>query len=804
MISKRVKHTIQVNFNTKIYISFLISIITVSIAFTAIFIRNQNLTLANALINKGESLVALAAYNAKLGVFTENPEFLEDVAEGIMRQEEVLSLDVLTSDERILISEGKTHNVPVIKENLKNNDSVYHKEYVDHFEFISAITLGTDIVPEESLFYNTDLTEENVVGYIRLDISKRGLIESTRNSLRDGMVMLAIFISAGSLLTFLLARGIMTPLRQLSSSVKAVGEGNLITKVPVKTKDDIGKLARAFNNMASQLKEREEEKLKLIEQLSESRRLEAVATLAAGIAHDFNNILSIIQGNMQLAESHAPEYVRDYIKKTLTASERGSKLVSRLMNFSDGPPLTISSVNIKLIAQETMQFYEKYTDAKIKTTLDADEELWRVKGDAGQIQQVLVNLYSNALDAVMERINDDDEHNADVKQRPALNINISLTNLSLGEDAGRTHPNASEGQYVMLAVMDNGCGMDDYSKQHIFEPFFTTKKVGKGTGLGLSSVYGIVKSHGGWVDVESEVGIGTTFNVYLPRFSGESPEAEPLQQKRDYIGGTEHILLVDDEPHILDAMKEKMEELGYNTLTANNGGKAIKTLKELGDKIDLVVLDYVLPDFSGIEIYQFMKKNRINCKVIMHSGKDLGRYADFLEGVEFISKPADLNELSAKIREVLGPEQKYSLKTGINRVKFYYLDEKTIPYREELNDIETAYKLFRNMANEPQENFIALYLIATNKIIAYDKLSAGTVDRVVVYPREVVKGALFTNASSVILIHNHPSGDLRPSENDIIITAAIVQACQVMDINVLDHLIISRDDYYSFSQNDDL
>lgn len=802
---KKISNAILNNYSVKIYISFLALMIIVSVAFTSIFVHNQKQTLTDALIKKGLSLVELASYNAKLGVFTENPEFLEDVLEGIMKQEEVLSFDILSSDGRILSSKGGHHDIDVhqLMENLNKSGSPYFMEYPDHFEFMSNITLGSDIAPEESLFYETNLTEERVIGFIRLGISKKKLIGSINKSLRDSIVILVIFIFIGSLVTFLLTRSITMPLIQLNKGVKAIGEGNLTTQLTVTTRDDIGKLAIAFNEMVRLLKKREEEKQRLSEQLNQSLRLEAIATLTAGIAHDFNNILSIIQSNMQLAERKVPDYVKDYIEKSLKATKRGSELVTRLMNFTDGSPLTISAVNIKLIANETIHLYENQMDSSIDVALDAQPDLWRAKGDAGQIQQIMINLYENACDAVMERAMNN-ERKADNKENQHLAINISLKNITLNKDNFRNNPNASEGDYVLLSVEDNGCGMDNYSKQHMFEPFFTTKKSGSGTGLGLSTVYGIVKNHRGWIDVKSEVGTGTAFNVYLPRFTGENAESEQTQQPHEYIGGSETILLVDDETHILDAMKEKLEELGYMTITADSGEKAVEMLKKNKDEIALVILDYILPDISGVEVYQFIRKNKLKSKVIMHSGKDLGQISDFLDDVEYIQKPASLDELSIKVREVLGPEQRYPLRAGINRVKFYYLDEKTIPYNEELTDVETAYKLFRNIANEPRENFIALYLTANNKILAYDKLSSGTINKVVVYPREVVKGALFTNAASVILIHNHPSGDLHPSENDIIITAAIVQACQVMDINVLDHLIISRDDYYSFSRNGDL
>jgi len=175
-----------------------------------------------------------------------------------------------------------------------------------------------------------------------------------------------------------------------------------------------------------------------------------------------------------------------------------------------------------------------------------------------------------------------------------------------------------------------------------------------------------------------------------------------------------------------------------------------------------------------------------------------------LENVRIIRKPSNLNVLCQEIREELGHNVGQSLRTTISRIKYYFTDEKTSPYSTQISDVTIAYKLFRHIAHEPREKFIVLYLSSDSSIIAYDELSTGTVDRSIVYPREIIKGAVLTNAMSIMLMHNHPSGDLSPSQNDIIITAAVLQSCKILDINVLDHLIIGKEDFYSFSQSGDL
>jgi DNA-binding response OmpR family regulator len=376
-----------------------------------------------------------------------------------------------------------------------------------------------------------------------------------------------------------------------------------------------------------------------------------------------------------------------------------------------------------------------------------------------------------------------------------------LKNITVEEGHTRGTPEVDAGDYVLLSIKDNGCGMDKETALHIFEPFFTTKKAGKGTGLGLSTVYGIVKSHGGWIEVESTVGKGTVFDVYLPRFNGEHKESKTIsEQSESYeaIGGNETILVVDDEAQILEAVREKLEDLGYKVLTADNGEKALEIIKKKRKNIDLVILDEVLPGISGIEVLQNIRRLSPRTKVLMHSGKDLSRHAHILEDVEVINKPYDLDAMVGKMSSILGSDWRYPFKSNIKRVKLYYVEEPSVPHDEDLSDTNTVYKLFRHIENEPRETFLAVYLDSQNKIIAYDKLSTGTTDETMVYPREVIRTALLANARAVILVHNHPAGGLTPSQMDITLTASIKQACKLHDIKLHDHIVISDRGYLSF------
>lgn len=798
----RILSRIREKFGLKVFAGYLVLVLALSIAFSIIFIRHQSKDLTDNLLERGKALVELVSYDSRLGVFSENLEFLDSVAEGVMRQEGVLSFDVFSLNGKAFYRKGIIHEVETarlqrIMEELKGRDEPYSLVEPGYFEFWAAVTASRADTSDEYLFFGEQEhpVSQRVIGFVRIDIDNAIIGESRRALIDTAIAITLAFIIMGAVVSLFITRSITRPLKLLHQGVREFAKGETPARIPVNTTDEVGSLASAFNDMTNLLNQREGELKKLIEQLGQSQKLEAIGTLAGGISHDFSNILSIIQSNAELAETKAPEYVRDYFTRITTATGRGKDLIDRLLNLSHEGIIINTPVNLALLVRETTKLFEKNTDRRISSSFDIEGNLWKARGDAGQLQQVIMNLYSNAHEAILGVIED-------LKRTPE--IRITLKNVLVDEHLLRINPHAKAGEYVRLSVIDNGPGMAPHLKGRVFEPFFTTRDQ-KGKGLGLSTVYGIVKQHGGWIDVESELGSGSAFNVYLPK--GPESKDETPQEKAivpgEFPGGFETILIVDDEVHLSAALSEKLREVGYKAFTADTGNMAMEILKKHGREIDLVILDYVLPDMSGIEVCQYLKTTGTGTKVLIHSGKDLSHYADFLKGVEVVRKPSNLNDLCLKIREVLGFESGHPLKSSISRVKYYYQDEKTAPYEDELDDVETVYRLFRHIALGPQEKFIAIYLNA-KKIIAYEELAIGTVNKASVHPREVVKGAIFTNASSVVLVHNHPSDDLAPSVNDVILTASISQACKVLDINVLDHLIIGKSGYYSFSLHGDL
>jgi len=385
----------------------------------------------------------------------------------------------------------------------------------------------------------------------------------------------------------------------------------------------------------------EREKRKLEKRLQHSQKMEAVGSLAGGIAHDFNNVLMGMQGNASLMlfdidESH-PHYKK--IKNIERYVENGSSLTRQLLGFSRGGRYKIRITDLnKLIKRTSSMFGRAKKEIKIHTKLL--KKIWAVEVDQGQMEMVLLNLYINALHAMPEG---GDLH--------LLSENVVIDESSAG------NLRLKQGEYVKVAVVDTGTGLDKEIQGKIFDPFFTTKEKGRGTGLGLASASEVIKNHGGLIDVYSEKSKGATFNIYLPASYKKFTQEKELTLK--IIKGTETILLVDDEEMIIEVNQEILKALGYNPMIARSGKKAIEIYKNNIDKINMVIMDMIIPGMSGKEVYDGLKNIDPKIKVLLSSGYNIsGQAAEILErGCNgFIQKPFKLRELSVKIREVLDGE----------------------------------------------------------------------------------------------------------------------------------------------------
>lgn len=399
--------------------------------------------------------------------------------------------------------------------------------------------------------------------------------------------------------------------------------------------------ARLYEALKQELAERkraEEEKAKIEAQFQHAQKMEALGTLASGIAHNFNNILMGIQGYTSLMlmeiDSDHPHYKR--LRGIEQQVQSASTLTKQLLGYAREGKYEVKSTTLNQMVKETSDTFAM-TKKDITVHLDLTEELYVIKADQGQIKQTLLNLYVNAAEA-MPRGGD---------------LYLKTTNVT-DQDIKDKPYRPKPGNYVLLTITDTGTGMDKKTMERIFDPFFTTKGMGKGTGLGLASVYGIIKAHGGYIDVDSAKGHGTTFSVYLP--SSEAADSMKGQLSPEVLRGNEGILLVDDEDVIIDVGQQMLKTLGYQVYVAKSGREAIETYEANNDRIDMVILDMVMPDMGGGEAYDMIKKIDPSIRVLLSSGYSIdGEAAEILRrGCNgFIQKPFDVTQLSHKLREIL-------------------------------------------------------------------------------------------------------------------------------------------------------
>jgi len=373
-------------------------------------------------------------------------------------------------------------------------------------------------------------------------------------------------------------------------------------------------------------------------QLQQVQKMETIGTLAGGIAHDFNNLLMAIQGNASLMLLKKDPGHRDYprLKNIEQYVQSGAELTKQLLGFARGGKYEVNPTDLNELIKKNSEMFGR-TKKEIQIHLKYQEGIWTVEVDRGQIEQVLMNLYINAWQVMPG----------------GGNLFIETENVELDRKSVMAY-GVDPGKYVKISITDNGVGMDKKTLERIFDPFFTTKEMGKGSGLGLASAYGIIKNHGGIIDVRSKKGEETTFMIYLPASEKEVPREEALPE--EVLEGEETILLVDDEDMIIDAGKEMLEEMGYTVLAAESGMEAIDTYREKDDEIDMVILDMIMPEMGGGETYDRLREGDPEIKVLLSSGYSIeGEATEILErGCNgFIQKPFDMKEISRKIREVL-------------------------------------------------------------------------------------------------------------------------------------------------------
>ena len=384
------------------------------------------------------------------------------------------------------------------------------------------------------------------------------------------------------------------------------------------------------------------EKKRLEGQLLQAQKMEAVGRLAGGVAHDFNNMLTIILGRAEIAlmtlDSSNPVYTS--FKEIQNAGNRSADIIRQLLGFARKQTVAPKVLNLNEIIEGMLKMLRRLIGEDINLSWKPDHDLRQVKIDPSQIDQVLANLCVNARDAI-----------SDVGK-----ITIETANAVIDQAYCADHTGFLPGKYVMLAVSDNGCGMEKEILMNIFEPFFTTKEIGKGTGLGLATVYGIVKQNNGFINVYSEPGSGTTFKIYLKQYWGENDPVALKGRIESFKSGSETVLLVEDEPEILKLGKTILEKLGYTVIIANTPGEAIRLAEEFSGQIHLLMTDVVMPEMNGRDLAKNLLSRYPHLKSLFMSGYTanvIAHHGVLDDGVHFIQKPFLIKDLAAKVREAL-------------------------------------------------------------------------------------------------------------------------------------------------------
>lgn len=377
-------------------------------------------------------------------------------------------------------------------------------------------------------------------------------------------------------------------------------------------------------------------------QLIQAQKMESVGRLAGGVAHDFNNMLGIILGytEMSLDQVDPTEMLHVNLLEIRNAANRSADLTRQLLAFARKQTVAPKVIDLNEALEGMLKMLRRLIGEDIDLTWLPGRDLWPVKLDPSQIDQILANLCVNARDAISG----------------VGKMTLETGNRIFDEDYCTTHPGSLQGEYVMLNVSDNGCGMDKETQLHIFEPFFTTKEMGKGTGLGLATVFGIVKQNNGFINVYSETEHGTTFTIYLPRHISMATQTQMKDSDGPAAHGNETILLVEDEPVILKMTTVMLERMGYTVVAAFAPGEAIRLAEAHTDHIHLVMTDVIMPEMNGRDLVRKLLLRYPDIKSLFMSGYTsnvIAHHGTLEPGIHFIQKPFSIQNLAAKVREVL-------------------------------------------------------------------------------------------------------------------------------------------------------
>ena len=453
--------------------------------------------------------------------------------------------------------------------------------------------------------------------------------------IRTGLLLLVFVVTVAAVFgSAFLARSVTAPIAKLVDGTKQVAAGNVDFQLDIQRSDELGELAGSFNRMILERK-------RLEAQFLQAQKMEAVGRLAGGVAHDFNNLLTAIGGFGQLVYDalDPKDALRDDVLQIIKAGERATSLTRQLLAFSRQQLMIPKVFSLNDVVSDMQKMLERLVGANIELVTELEPRLGRVKADPGQMEQVLMNLVVNARDAMPS----------------GGRIAITTSNVNLDHD-DHLESGIPSGRYTLLTVKDAGTGMTEEVRSHLFEPFFTTKETGKGTGLGLATVYGITQQSNGHILVESKLGQGSTFKIHLPQTNEEDAPLEMQKTSFEDLSGTETILVAEDEDALRGLAVQVLRGRGYTVLETSEGAEALAVCEALGNKIDLILTDVVMPKMSGTELVERVALMYPDIKVLYMSGYQgaaLFRHGKINMDKLYLQKPFTPAVLVDKVRRVL-------------------------------------------------------------------------------------------------------------------------------------------------------
>ena len=596
----------------KVVLLFVLSVAILGVALGTYFVKHEEKALLLELNERANALLGSLAKSSEYPVLLKDKEMLSSIATGVLNQKDVIFCQIKDSRGEVLFEEGRREE--------------------ENVEKYAASILSEKLETEELVL---GASKENLeeIGQVYLILSLNRMKAQLKQAGKTTGLIIALSLLLASLFIALLIRYLLgEPIKQLVLGTEMVAKGNLNYEVPVKTRDEIGELAASFNKMAEDLLLSTAEKEKMQQELQKAWQIESIGLLAAGIAHDFNNILSAILLNAQMARMQKDKDIEKFLDGIEKATYRATGLTKQLLTFSKGGVPIKEAVSVSKLLKETTEFALHGSNAGCKFSIDDD--LFPIEADRTQISQVINNLVINAVQAMPE----------------GGIIEIKAENLILGKSQGLP---LKEGKYIKVSVKDSGVGIPKEEFAKVFDPYWTTKH--KGNGLGLTTVYSIIKRHNGHITLDSELGAGTTFHIYLPapetKMSIEKDEAEQI------LKGEGRILLVDDEEDILESAGGALRELGYEAETAKDGDEAISLYVQARKPFDLVIMDLTIPGrMGGKAAIKKLLEIDPGAKAIVSSGYSNDPImADFAKygfcGV--LHKPYKIGEMSRVLHKIL-------------------------------------------------------------------------------------------------------------------------------------------------------